>query len=114
MTAQSQVGGEYGKFIRHVAVNQGGAAGTTVLVTADSGGRLIKVVSYIIVLSADGTLRFDSDAVPMTGAMTISAKGGVVAPAGKHPYLATGPGEELRITTTGGGANGHLSYVVER
>lgn len=111
---QSQVGGGYGQRILHAAIAQGAIPGTTQIVAADGGGARIKLVSYVFTLGLLGTFKWQSNATDLSGPMDVSGTGGVVAPAGKHPYMETAPGEALKITTTLGGANGHISYVLEK
>lgn len=114
MAGQSPVGSSYGQNIQHAAISQGAAPGTTSIVAAAGAGLKIKVVSYVFTMGLLGTLQWKSNATPISGPLDIATTGGVVAPAGKHPYMETAPNEPLQITTTLGGANGHLSYVVEK
>lgn len=111
---QKPVGSAYGKEIFHAPIAQGAVPGTTTLVAGDAGGLRIQVVSYVFTMGLLGTFKFKSDTTDLTGPMDIGGTGGVVAPAGKYPYLTTAPGEPLKITTTLGAANGHLSYVLEK
>ena len=101
-----------GKGLLFAAVSQGGA-GTTQLVAAVTGQR-IKVVNYVVVMSAGGTLKFVDGAGDLTGAMALAANGGVSASGeASCPWFQTGVGSALSVTTTGGAAMGHLSYFCE-
>lgn len=89
-----------------------GSAGTTVLVSAQTGKK-IKVVSYAFTLSLDGTAKFKGTA-DLTGAMDIVASGGAVTIGQPSSHLfETETGVALSIVTTLGLAKGHFSYFVE-
>lgn len=101
-----------GRDIKQAAISVG--VGTTELVAAISG-KVIYVVSYVFVLAADGTVKFTDGVADLTGAMDISAKGGVVA-AGRPSspwFWAQATNRAVSIVTTGGAARGHLTYFAE-
>lgn len=96
--------------LRCVPIVQG-AAGTTAVVAAVPGKKIV-VVNYTVSLSAAGTAKFRTGAVTdLTGAMNFGANGGAspnVSP--DSALFETNPGEALNIITTGGAGNGHLVY----
>ncbi len=95
-----------------VSIAQGGA-GTTQLVAADATRR-IKVVSYVVVMSATGTMKFIDSAGDLTGAMPIGINGGAaVMGQPSSPVLETGVNKALSIVTVTGAATGHLAYFLE-
>ncbi len=92
------------------AINQG-AAGTTTIVTGVAGKK-IYVTGYEITLDAAGTVKFTETAGDLTG--TFNA-GGASAPAlvaeANHPVLWTSTaGEDLKITTVTGKAQGIVKF----
>lgn len=100
-----------GQTLQFASIDQS-TQGTDELVAAAANAK-IYVVSYVVVMTADGTLQFTgSDS--MTGAMPIYARGGAsVVGQPSSPVMATDTGEALSITTTGGAAKGHISYFVK-
>lgn len=86
-------------------ITQGGA-GTTEIVAAVPGHK-IRVVSFVLTMSAAGTVKFQSAANDKTGAMPIALNGGLVV-AGV-PFMCNS-GEALRIVSTGGAAAGYVNY----
>jgi hypothetical protein len=98
-------------FVTFISVAQGGA-GTTALISGQSGKRH-KVVSAVITLDTDGTLKFTDASADLTGAMDLAAKGGFVIPATSYPYFMAAEGSALNIVTTGGGAKGVVGVVTE-
>jgi hypothetical protein len=111
VTASFPTGG--GQTLLFAVISQG-AAGTTTLVTADATKK-IKVVSYVIVISATGTAKFiDSTPTDLTGAMPIATNGGVSAIGTTFsPLFATAVNKSLQIVSTVGAVTGHLSYFLE-
>ena len=60
------------------------------------------------------TAKFTDSDTDLTGAMSYLANGGIAASGqASSPWFATGPGEPLKIVTTGGAVRGHFSYVIE-
>lgn len=89
-------------------------AGTTEVVALTAGKR-VYVVNYFLVLGvADGTFKWTDSGGDLSGAAEIARKGGA-APVGDvmSPLLRTAVGSALSIVTTGGAANGHLTYFLE-
>lgn len=110
VTANIATGG--GKTLKFVAIAQT-VAGTTTLVVADATKK-IKVVNYTLALSALGTTKFIDGIGDLTGAMSIAANGVISANGQASSHLfETAVNSTLSIVTTGGAANGHLSYFLE-
>jgi len=86
-------------------------AGTTSLVAAVAGKKIV-VLNYAVTLSAAGTLKFQSAANDITGAMDFAAQGGAVCPTTEAGWMETNPGEALGIVSTGGAARGHIAYTL--
>jgi hypothetical protein len=97
-------------FVQYVAVAQG-AAGTTVL-AAGIAGKRHKVVSALLTLDANGTLKFTGTA-DLTGAFDIAQYGGFVIPATNYPQFAAEEGATLSIVTVAGAAKGVVGVVTE-
>ena len=91
-----------------------GAAGTTTLVAADASNK-IKLVSYVFVLDAAGTLKFSDSVGDLSGAFPVAANGGVasLAQPSSHLLETAAINRPLQIVTTGGKAFGHFSYFKE-
>lgn len=100
-----------GKNLTYASVDQG-SAGTTEVAPA-TAGKKHKLISAILVLDAAGTLKFQSGSTDITGAMSVSSTGGLVAPPGVSPYTETAVGEALNLTTATGAAAGVVSYITE-
>lgn len=84
-------------------------SGTTELVAAQPG-KVISVVSYVVVMTTAGTAKF-SDGSDLTGAMSFAANGGVVANGqASSPWFWTSSGSALSIVTNAAAA-GHLTYT---
>lgn len=94
------------------AVITQGVAGTTLIVAAVAGKKVV-VDCYSVVLAAAGTVKFQSNATDVTGAMDCAIAGGVAIPAGSRPLFETAVGEALNMVTTGGAGKGHLTYHYE-
>jgi hypothetical protein len=95
-----------------VAVAQAGA-GTTSVVTGVAGKK-VYVTGYELTLDAAGTLKFTEVAGDLTGAFSM---GGAAAPPlvaeANHPLLwTTVAGEDLKITTGTGKAQGIIRYFL--
>lgn len=84
--------------------------GTTSLVAAVTGKR-IRVLSYAVVCTDAGTVKF-SDGTNLTGAMSFAASGGISCAPGDDPYFSTAAGNALSIVTSGA-VEGHFSYIIE-
>lgn len=94
------------------AVSQG-AAGTTSVVTGVALKK-IYVTGYELTLDAAGTLKFTEVAGDLSGTFNL---GGASAPAliveGNHPIVwTTTAGEDLKITTGTGKAQGIIRYYI--
>lgn len=98
--------------IRFAVITQA-AAGTQTPVAAVAGKKIV-VVNYCFTLSAAGTLKFQSAANDISGAMDCAIAGGVVNGVGdqESPLMETNPGEALNLVSTGGAAKGHLAYYL--
>lgn len=95
-----------------VAVSQG-AAGTTSIVTGVAGKK-IYVTGYELGLDAAGTLKFTEVAGDLSGSFPM---GGASAPLlvaeANHPIVwTTTAGEDLKITTGTGKAQGIVKYYI--
>jgi hypothetical protein len=93
------------------------ASGDNTLVAADAT-RKVKVLSYVLVADAAVTARWKSGAAGnLSGAMSLAANGGAVAPAiapGQGHWLETAVNQALVLNLGGAvGVRGHLSYVLE-
>lgn len=98
--------------LKHASITQG-AAGTTTVVAAVAGKRIV-VVNYTISMSAAGTAKWKSAANDITGAMNFGANGGASPNTDPDSALfQTNVGERLDLVTTGGAGNGHLTYREE-
>ena len=91
----------------------------TISVGAETGevapavaGRQIMVVSYVFVADAATTVTFKSATTAISGAMTLSANGGVAVSESSDGLMWTEPGEALNITNSAGNINGHLTYRI--
>jgi len=90
-----------------VIIDQGGA-GTTELVAAVPG-RTIRVISYSLVMAAEGTFAFSDGTDWKTGDYPIAANGGIAeAGSAADPLIVCAAGRPLSITTTGGSAHGRV------
>jgi hypothetical protein len=106
MSAEPYVG------VQYAVVNQGSTAGTANLV-ANTTGKSIVVVGFMLSMSAAGTIKFTSHGGPdITGAMAWPNTP-IVQPANVWgPILRTAPGQGLDLTSTTGGANGVVAYQI--
>lgn len=95
--------------VYHASINQG-AAGTDILVAAQTGLK-VRVISYAVVVGSAATVKFTGSG-DLTGAMPLAANGGISA-VGDKPLFSTTAGQALSIVTTGAAAKGYLSYVLE-
>ena len=87
-----------------------GSAGTTSIVTGVAGKK-IYVTAICLTLDAAGTLKFTEVAGDLTGPLSIALNGGMVVGDGSRPILWTSTaGEDLKITTGTGKANGWIAY----
>lgn len=90
-----------------------GAAGTTTIV-AGVAGKKIYVTGMFFTLDAAGTIKFTEVAGDLTGTLN---QGGAAAPPiaveADHPLLWTSTaGEDLKITTATGKAQGWVTYFI--
>lgn len=100
-----------------IAVTAAGA-GSTLLVAAPAAGKRIRVLGYVLTVSAVGmNPKFQSGANDKTGALLLPVNGGAVVPA-VHPDLNAGwfdcnAGEALNVNVAAAGTvAGHLVYQV--
>lgn len=111
-TAVATVATGQGKTLVYGSITQGGV-GTTLLVAADAT-RHIKVINYVIVMSAAGNCKFIDSAGDLTGNMPLAANSGVAASSDSStPWFQTGVNKSLSIVTTGGAVFGHFAYFLE-
>ena len=102
-----------GKTLLFGVITQG-AAGTTELVAADATKK-VKLVSYVVVLDAAGSVKFTDGTADLTGVMPIAANGGVASPGQPAAHLleTAAVNRPLNIVTVTGKAFGHFSYYLE-
>ena len=86
-------------------------AGTTQLAPATLGRRH-KVVGVFFTMTADGTVKFTSGGVDLTGPMNMGAMGGMVE-VDLGALVVGAKNQDISIVTTGGGANGVVKIVTE-
>lgn len=95
------------------AVVSTAASGATTLVSAPTNSSSICVVEYVLIASAAVTVKFQSGATDLTGAMALAANGGlVVVGRTDQPLLMCAPNAALNINL--GGAvqvSGHIAYT---
>lgn len=95
-----------------VSISQG-AAGTTSIVTGVTGKK-VYVTGIFLTLDAAGTIKFTEVAGDLTGTLNMGGTGAPpLAFAADHPVLWTSTaGEDLKITTVTGKAQGWVTYFV--
>lgn len=80
------------------------------LVAAVSGKRL-RVISYVLSLTAAGAVKLQSNTTDITGAISAGANAPFAASYNPAGHCDTAQGEALKIDVTGGGTvNGHITY----
>jgi hypothetical protein len=86
---------------------------TTATLVSCPAGRIVEVISYTFITDAATTVTWKSDSTAISGAMTISANGGI-AQSGTDDgsILFTAVGEDLKITNSAGNINGHFTYRI--
>lgn len=91
-----------------VVIDQAGP-GTTELLAASPGYKYV-VINYTLTLDAAGTFAFSDGVAWLTGDIPVAANGGASTgnATQQYPHFSTGVGRPLSITTTGGGASGHM------
>ena len=78
-----------------------------------AANRIVEVLSYTFITDAATTVTWKSNTTAISGAMTVSANGGV-AQSGTDDgsLLFTALGEDLKITNSAGNINGHFTYRI--
>ena len=86
---------------------------TTATLVSCPANRIVEVLSYTFITDTATTVTWKSDTTAISGAMTISANGGV-AQSGTDDgsLLFTAMGEDLKITNSAGNINGHFTYRI--
>jgi len=95
------------------AVINTSSTGDTTIVALVSG-KVIRVLSYVIVADGAVAAKFTSGTAgtALTGAMSLSANGGVAAPFNPVGHFQTGSGVALVLNLGAAvGARGHLTYI---
>lgn len=92
-------------------IPMGTAAGTGTVVSAIPNQK-IEVTSYVFLTDAASTVTFLSDSTPISSGMTFDLNAGVSSE-DDNGLLTTETGEALRVSTTAGNLNGHVSYRVK-
>lgn len=108
----SQGGAAHAATAYRIAINVN-SSGANVLV-AGTAGRIILVMSYVLVSAVDNTIDFeDSDGGVLGGPMQLLAQGGIAAPYCQmgHFKLPAGKGLSLGLTV-GAQVGGHLAYAL--
>lgn len=87
------------------------ASGATQVVAAVAAKR-IRVLGYTLVAAGAVTVKFQSNATDLTGALPLAANGGVSAAGGPYvPSFETAVGDPLNVNLGGAVAvAGHLTY----
>jgi hypothetical protein len=87
------------------------ASGLTSVVAAVTGKR-IRVLNYVFMAGAAGTVTFRGLAGPLTGAFPVVANSGAAANAGPHGLFQTAVGEALSLDLSAAFAvAGHITYI---
>lgn len=96
--------------VKHAAI-AAASSGSNALVAAVAGKR-IRVLSYTLVAAAAVTVKFQSAANDLTGALPLAANGGVsAAGAAGAPLFETNVAEALNVNLGGAIAvAGHVTY----
>lgn len=97
--------------ITNVPVAQGSTPGTFTIKTATLGRRH-KIVGFLLTMNADGTLKFRSGGVDLTGAMDFISKGGAVERDLGSLIVGT-LNNDIDLVTVGGGVNGVVQVETE-
>lgn len=99
--------------MKYAAINRATSGELVAAVT----GKRIRVLSYLFSVATTTTVRFDSAATPLTGAMTATAGNAFPSPSpinlpgGSVGQMQTEPGEALNVTLGAGvQISGHLVY----
>lgn len=99
--------------VKYATISVAAAQTDAVLVAAVTGKR-IRVISYLVELTAAGDILFESGtATALTGVIELTADVPTVFPGGVNaPAFETAIGASLTLTNTGAGAaaRGHLAY----
>jgi len=115
LSTTSDVDLRLGNTIIPVAINIASSGDNTIV--AASANKKIKVLSYIIIAAAAVDVTWKAASTAISGAMSIDAKGGAVAPAsapGAGHYLETAINEALKINLSDNiQVSGHLTYYLE-
>jgi hypothetical protein len=97
---------------QYAVINTSSTGDTTIVAAVAS--KVIRVLSYVIVADAAVAAKFTSGAggTALTGAMSLSANGGVAAPFNPVGHFQTGSNTALVLNLAATvGARGHLTYV---
>ena len=95
----------------NVPLAQGGTPGTTQLM-APVLGRRHRLTGIVVAMSADGTVKFTSGGVDLTGPMDFAGKGGW-SERDLGDIVTGALNQDISIVTTGGGANGSVQFETE-
>lgn len=103
-----------GHDVRTAAINATTPSADNLIVAADTNGRKIKVVGYVIVATAATTVTWKRGTTALSGAMSLAANGGVSAPLNETTsWFDTAVNEALVMTLGAGAVQGHIVYVLE-
>lgn len=92
------------------AILSASSSTTATLVTAQTSAQ-IRLLSYVLVVTATGSVTFNSSTTALTGVMVFDPRGGAAATFNPFGHVQTGTGQPLTITTGDCRAAGHITYV---
>ena len=87
------------------------SSSSTVTIVAAQTSAKCRVVSYVLVTNATGSVTFNSSTTPLTGVMIFDVRGGVAAAFNPVGHFQSGTGQPLTITTGDCKVAGHLTYI---
>ncbi len=87
------------------------SSSSTVTIVASQTSAKMRVLSYVLVTNATGSVTFNSSVTPLTGVMIFDSRGGLVVPFSPLGHIQTATGQPLTITTGDCKVAGHLCYV---
>lgn len=96
---------------KYLVINVSSSGDNTLLATDSS--HKIRVLSYVIVADTAVAVKFASGTTAKTGAMSLSATGGVAAPYVPVGHFETDTTHDLVLNLSGAfGVRGHLTYLL--
>jgi hypothetical protein len=86
------------------------SSSTVTIVAAQTSARM-RVLSYVLVTNATGSVTFGSSTTALTGVMIFDPRGGLVVPFNPLGHFQTATGQPLTVTTGDCRVAGHITYV---